>query len=192
MERSFFAGGRGMRFATLGFMFSGKKGERSIGRTRSTDIRVYWLVEGSRAGKRLQQYRVQEGQPAPASFLFPVEMKEKLFYFAALKNGEVENFFGSVVAAQPVDKILAAFHLDPAPPGEAVLEVALQGVTKGSHRVKVQLNHVEVGEIVFVGRSRGLATWAIPHSVLLEGENPVTLTSQNGNLFYDGFRVEFF
>ena len=150
--------------------------------TPSTDTRVYWLMEGAKPGKRLPQYDGQGGQPGPVSFPFITELKERLFSFAALKNGEAENFFGCVVSAQAVDKALTAFHLDPMPPGDAVLEVSLQGMTKGSHRVKVLLNLVEVGEVVFDSQSLGYGKWAFPQGQLLEGENLVTLSSQNGDM----------
>jgi hypothetical protein len=148
----------------------------------STGTQVYWLVEGRRPGNPLLQYNVPGGQLGPASFAFTFELKERLFYFANLKNGEADNFFGSVVAAQPVDKILVTSHLDPAPPGDAVLEVALQGVTKGSHWVKVLLNQTEVGEVFFDGQSAGYGIWTVPQALLLGGENLVTLTSQNGEM----------
>src|SRR4030065_471934 len=64
----------------------------------------------------------------------------------------------------------------------AVLEVALQGVTNVSHRVKVSLNNVEAGEVLFMGQSPGSAKWSVPQSLLLEGEDLVTLVSAGGDM----------
>ena len=74
-----------------------------------------------------------------------------------------------------VNQLLGVQHLDPAPPGEALLEVSLQGVTSGPHRVKVRFNNDEVGEIVFEGQSRGFLRVEVSHSEILEGENLVSL-----------------
>ena len=101
-------------------------------------------------------------------------------YISALKNGDEENFFGAVVARAPVDQVLRLSHLDPSPSEEAMLEVSLQGVTNAAHRVKVELNGSEVGEVVFEGMVKGLMRWAIPQSGLEEGENLVTLEAQGG------------
>jgi len=150
--------------------------------TLSTDARVYWLVEGTKPGKRIKVY---EGKGAPlgiSSFPFAVEKRDRTIYFAALKNGESSNFFGSIVAGGPVNQLLNLPHPDAASSGQASLEVALQGVTRAPHRVKVFLNEVEVGEVVFEGQSLGIGQWAVPQSLLLEGENLVTLVPEGGAL----------
>ncbi|MGD0623935.1 MAG: C25 family cysteine peptidase, partial [Thermodesulfobacteriota bacterium] len=116
------------------------------------------------------------------SFPFTVEHKPRTIYFAALKNGDASNFFGPMVWTTPVDQVLSLSHLDPAPPGEATLEVSLQGATAGTHLVQVQLNGVQVGSLVFADQSQGVATVSIPQSLLLEGENRVTLVAQGGEM----------
>ena len=73
-------------------------------------------------------------------------------------------------------------HPDPASSGKAFLEVTLQGVTNAPHRVKVSLNEVEVGEVVFAGQSSGIGQWSVPQPLLLEGENLVTLAPEGGDL----------
>jgi len=146
-----------------------------------TDTQIYWLVEGDRPGKRvgLVEGRTR-GKEAADSFLFTVECKERAIYFAALKNGDAENFFGPVVTTEPVDQILNAPHLDSSPPGDALLEVALQGVTEQSHRVAVFLSDIEVSELTFEGQASGLARLPVPQCELLEGDNLVTLAARGG------------
>ncbi|KKM17286.1 hypothetical protein LCGC14_1677300, partial [marine sediment metagenome] len=95
--------------------------------TSFTAAHVYWLVVGSRLGRRIdtpfidirldlgQRMRIPRGlrgRGAPLSFPFPMELKERTFYFAALKNGEKENFFGSVISTEPVDQLLTVAHPD--------------------------------------------------------------------------------
>ena len=73
---------------------------------------------------------------------------------AAVKNGEAENFFGAVVALEPVEQVLTLHHLELAPPADARLELVLQGVTTESHPVTIQLNGYEVGTMDFTGQAR--------------------------------------
>jgi len=48
--------------------------------------------------------------------------------------------------------------------------VSLQGVTLKPHYVRIYLNEVPVGSVVFDGQTRVVATMAVPQSNLLEGE----------------------
>lgn len=146
-----------------------------------TDTRVYWLVTASRAGKRVPpRPRGLKGQPGPVSFPFTVEKKPRTIYFSSLRNGDADNFFGPIIGMGPSNQTLNLSHLDPAPPAEAKLEVALQGFTIGSHRVKVLLNEVELGTFSFEGQTRGMANMPVFQAALKEGENRVSLIAQNG------------
>ena len=150
--------------------------------TPFTDAHVYWLVVGSRPGRRMRVPRGLRGRGAPLSFPFSVELKERTFYFAALKNGESESFFGSVVSTEPVDQLLTVAHPDPSPPEDAMLEVVLQGATDFTHQIKILFNYVEVGEVVFSGQELWRAEIQIPPGYLLEGDNIVTLAAQGGSM----------
>jgi hypothetical protein len=148
-------------------------------------------VEGLRPGKRIitQISNLPFRNPHSAirnplgSFPYTVEKKERRIYFGALRNGDEENFFGPLVyPAVEVDQLLEVRHLDLGASGDALLEVALQGVTTVAHRVKVLVNEVEVGELVFEGQSRGLVSLPISQSLLEEGENVVTLEAWGGEM----------
>jgi hypothetical protein len=145
-----------------------------------TDQRVYWLVSGSQAGLRIPQIKVA-GYPTTApSFLYTVERKDRTIYFAALRNGDRENFFGSVLAGQPVDQTLTLEHVDGSAGGAATLEVALQGVTMQQHRTWVYLNGIFIGELFFNRQAEGVASFSVAHSLLKSGDNEVKLVTQNG------------
>jgi hypothetical protein len=109
-----------------------------------------------------------------------LELKERTFYFAALKNGERDNFFGSVISTAPVDQLLTVAHPDPSSPEDALLEVVLQGATDSTHQIKVMFNYVEVGELGFSRQERRAFEIQVPYDLLLEGDNIVTLTAQGG------------
>jgi hypothetical protein len=150
--------------------------------TPYTDTRVYWLLEGARPGKRIKTKQGKNGGSASQNFPHTVEVKERIIYFAALKNGDTENFFGAIVSSEGTDQILNITNPDTSAPGEAMLEVALQGGTSVSHRVKVFVNDAEVTEMRFDSTVRSVMTVALPQSWLLEGENLVSLVAQGGDV----------
>jgi hypothetical protein len=53
-----------------------------------TDGPVYWLVAGTRPGRRIARVSARGGQPAGISFPYTVERRDRTVYFAALRNGE--------------------------------------------------------------------------------------------------------
>jgi Peptidase family C25 len=148
--------------------------------TASSDARVYWLVAGAQAGQRIEKVQAK-GLPSPStSFAYTVERKDRTIYFSGLRNGDAENFFGPVIAREPVEQSLALQNIDKVSSTSAKIEVALQGVTLQTHQVKVLLNGAEVGSVVFGGQSRGVARLPVPNSNLIEGDNVVRLAAQAG------------
>jgi hypothetical protein len=149
--------------------------------TPSTDMRIYWLVSGTMSGRRIATGRgLSASQLAPRSFLFTVERKDRVLYFAALRNGEAENFFGPAITTEPVQQSLSLQHLDSAPPGLAKLDLALQGATQGTHRVGVWLNGVGITTVTFEGQALKQVGLLVSQAQLQEGANWVTLAAQNG------------
>jgi hypothetical protein len=149
--------------------------------TPFTDTCVYWLIEGTRPGKRIKTKQSRSWVAGAPSFPHTAYLKERNIYIAALKNADRENFFGAVVSPEGVDQILNITNLDPLAPGNAVLEVALQGGTTANHRVKVFVNDAEATEMQFEGMTRKAMSIALPHSWFIEGENLVSLVAQEGD-----------
>lgn len=148
--------------------------------TSATDARVYWLVADKQDGLRVQQVKGEGSPSSSRSFTQTIERKDRTIYFAALRNGERENFFGSVVSSGGVDQKLALPHLDQASDQQASIEVALQGVTMLPHRVAVHLNGSLIGEAAFDGQRQGVARLRVPHSLLKEGSNTIRLIAGSG------------
>ncbi len=155
--------------------------------TPYSDTRTYWVVEGEGRGRRVRlEDRNATGVVGPSSFPFTVERKERTIFFAALDNGDKENFFGEVIYPEfPTDQTFELVNVDAEASGVGSLEVVLQGVTQlgeGStdHRVRVQLNGVDLGEIAFSGRDQGEQTFPVNLSLLSEGTNTVTLEAYGG------------
>jgi hypothetical protein len=147
-----------------------------------TDTRVYWLVAGSRPGLRIAAGTSGKvGKLLPASFTYTVERRDRSIYFASLQNGEKENFFGAVITTTPLDQSLTLRHLDAATPQEAIVEVSLQGVTLTSHKVRVSLNGISIGEVSFTDQARGAVRLSVSRKLLVEGNNQVSLTALGGS-----------
>ncbi|MEK6302328.1 MAG: C25 family cysteine peptidase [Acidobacteriota bacterium] len=144
-----------------------------------TDSHVYWLVAGSQNGLRIKTVPSKGGTPAPATFTFAVERRDKVVYFPSLQNGGAEKFFGPVIYnAQAVDQSVTLQHV--ASTGSATLDVSLQGYTDAPHSVRVLLNGSELGTVQFAGLAKGTAQYSIPQTSLLEGSNQVQFISPAG------------
>ncbi|HTG18298.1 MAG TPA: C25 family cysteine peptidase, partial [Blastocatellia bacterium] len=148
--------------------------------TASTDARIYWLLAGSQPGQRILKAQSRPGTAGGGSFPYSVEKKDRTIYFSALRNGEKENFFGAVIAREPVAQVLTLQHVDRASSDDAVLEIALQGVTQIAHRVNAQLNGVDLGAISFDGQTERVARLTVPQARLIEGANQVRLAAIGG------------
>jgi hypothetical protein len=149
--------------------------------TASTDARIYWLTASPEVGLRITKGKDTGFSTAATSFLATVERKDHTIYFSALRNGERENFFGAVIAGQPVDQMVALPNVDATTNDQATVEVALQGVTRLPHQVWVYINGAFTGEMQFTGQSQGVGTFTVPQSLLSEGDNLVRLAAHGGS-----------
>ena len=110
------------------------------------------------------------------SFANTVERRDRVIRFAALTNGDAENFFGPPISSAPVEQRLTLNGLDQSSGAGGLLEIALQGLTSHPHEVRVRLNGVEVGVVNFQNRENRSVTLSVPAPLLQENENVVTLT----------------
>ncbi len=157
--------------------------------TPYSDTRIYWLVAGAQAGQRITDASYRDGGVTqPANFLSTVRRKDRSIYFAALENGDKENWFGPLVPPDQADLTLTADNLD-ASAGGAQLTVTLQGVTTAAssspnHLVAVLVNGTEIGQMTFAGQTDFVQTFALPMGVLVDGDNDVQLVARNGDADY--------
>jgi hypothetical protein len=150
--------------------------------TTWSDTRVYWLTWGHGLGRRVE---AEPGHPrasaGPSTFPATVEWTPRTVYFAALLNGDADNFFGPVLTSgEPVSQTIPLTHLDPTATAGAQLRVVLQGASAGPHSVGVALNGSQLWSVTFSDQAEGVATFAVPDTVLQEGENQLTLTVTGG------------
>ncbi len=158
--------------------------------TPFTDTRIYWLVSGA---QRAQRMAVVGAAPTPApvpppgSFEFTVQEKERSIFFAGLRNGDNENWFGAFISEEPTELSVSVTNVNPAIEGS--LELTLQGVTATpgvdpDHDVSVSVNGTAVSELRFDGQASASRVLSIPAGVLHEGNNTVTLTARGGEADY--------
>lgn len=145
-----------------------------------TDTRVYWLIEGDSGGKRIEEV---DGSTSPIgirSQVSTLELKEKTVYWSALRNGDEDNFFGSLVGFEGTEETVLLSHLDDAMNRDGQLEIELQGVTETSHVVRVEVNGVNAGTVLFANQAEGKGKFEIPAGLWRAGENKIRLTGENG------------
>jgi hypothetical protein len=158
--------------------------------TPYTDTRIYWLASGKQAGLRMASTSNAGVTGTPqTNFLSTVRRKDRSIYFAALENGDKENWFGPLVSTDPASLTLTSDNLDTTATSPAQLTVTLQGVTTSAtagpdHLVTVTVNGAAVGTLSFAGQADAPQTFAVPVSVLVDGDNTVTLTALNGDSDY--------
>jgi uncharacterized repeat protein (TIGR01451 family) len=152
--------------------------------TPFSGTRVYWLVRGSRPGKRISSVAAPgSGAGTNPSFPFTVLFQQRLVYFAALLNGENnDNFFGATITSDPLDQSITVAHVDPSSSLPVTMDVTLQGVTdQQPHAVSIEFNGVPVGELDFANMANVTQTFAVSNSLLENGSNTVTLTALDGD-----------
>ncbi len=150
--------------------------------TPYTDTRFYWLVAGAGDGVRVGLTTDPASGPAgPTSVPALRQRKDRSVYFAALNNGDAENWFGPVISTEPTDLTLATLNVDRTA-ADAQIDVTLQGVTTNTaHAVGVLVNGVDVGEVDFDGPVHLTQTLTVPLDALNDGANTVTLVARSGD-----------
>jgi uncharacterized repeat protein (TIGR01451 family) len=153
--------------------------------TPFSDTRVYWLINGTRPGRRVTVlpstgYGATDNSQG---FLFTVVREVRTTYVATLLNGEdKDNFFGAVVTSGPVDQTLTVSNYVRTSALPVTLDVTLQGATDGqAHRVSMVFNGASIGEMDFTGQVNITNTFPIDSSLVSDGVNTVTLTALEGD-----------
>jgi autotransporter-associated beta strand protein len=153
--------------------------------TPTTDARIYWLINGKTAGKRISVKRSKSKgdlteSPGIRSFAFTTERREKLIYSPRLLNGDADNIFGALIFTEPTNQTLSVRNFDLDATAQPQLEVAFQGLTAQGHEVHVMLNGADLGDVSFNASQHANASFTVNRSLLRSGDNTVSLASRNG------------
>jgi len=149
-----------------------------------TDLRTYWLLPSDGTGARLAH---PAATPTAASgrtaFTALAERRDKTLFFAALRNGESESFFGPAISSDPAQPTAQLLHLQQVDRSatSARLTVSIQGGNdEGFHHVQVALNGHDLGPLTYQASEIGTATFVVPAGDLADGDNTITLLGEPG------------
>lgn len=143
-----------------------------------TNLRNYLLISSDSQGRRIERSDLQ-GAPSNQTFYTAnIERKDRMSYFAGLLNGDEENFFGATINNVGTEQILTISNL--VQTGNAEIFVKLQGLTRTSHNVQVEINGQFAGNISFEAMLKGTLETQIPTNLLHEGANTIRLTALGG------------
>ncbi|HEY0348486.1 MAG TPA: C25 family cysteine peptidase, partial [Pyrinomonadaceae bacterium] len=123
---------------------------------------------------RRRNHAMLPDSSAPA-FTYSLQYKDRSVYYSAALNGDRENFFGPVVFGDGPVVPLAIHNVEQTSSAPAQLQVALQGVSLETHQVKVIVNGLLAGSIIFPDETSKVQTFSIPKSWLVEGDNTIKL-----------------
>lgn len=150
--------------------------------TLDTAAAAYALTIGNTPGKRISQSTASSSATPLNSLLHTVVEANETQYFAALRNGETDNFFGDLVTETSLTCFVATPHHDTNSAMPVSLEVSLQGLGAAEHDVAISANGVDVGTATFTGIEHATTAFDLPPPI--RGSTlEVTLTTSGGNDF---------
>lgn len=152
--------------------------------TRESDTRVYYLLADSRPGKRIDTKVIRNvgGAVQARSYRSSAQKRERINYNGLIKNGDLENYWGSPVTSSPMPTPIGIFlnSID-TNAASASIRVKLQGIVGSSHNVRVAINGNEAGFVLGTWSNPYQATLTIPTSFLVEGNNLLDLTEADSS-----------
>ncbi len=143
-----------------------------------TNLRNYSLVASTSQGRRIEKIEAQGAPSNQQFYTATIERKDRTTYFSGLLNGEEENFFGASVGNAGANLNLTLSNV--VQNGNAEIFVKLQGLTRNSHNVNVEINGQYAGNITFEALQKGILQTQIASTLLQSGENTIRLTAVGG------------
>jgi hypothetical protein len=162
--------------------------------TPLADTRVYYLISGPAAGKRIESRgsRPTAGTVTSPSYQQTFLQSERLNYFSQVLNGNVQNYWG-----QPINNFFdttvnfTLTNVDFASPN-ATLDVSFEGFSFDLHVVEVKINGQTLATATGNGRGPFSKLYTIPTSFLNEGANALVFHMQGQtSSFFDTVKVGF-
>ena len=163
--------------------------------TVESDTRMYYLIVGQDAGKRMQSrvIRPSIGTAFSASYEQKAILKERTGYISGLLNGDAENYFGRAIISTPTTYVFNATGIDFADTTTS-LKIDFQGFSFVSHSVQITLNGNVIGTANGESRNPFSNTFSIPTSFLVEGANSLLMSAvgPSGDVsFFDKISIDF-
>ena len=165
--------------------------------TSETDIRMYYLMNGSSLGKRMtgQVAHPNTSTVITRSYSQTFQKKERTSFVEDIFNGEAENYFGRGITSNP-NAAPMTFNLsgvDFSSPNTN-MELRFQGYSAGAHSIEVILNGELLAPANGIDAESFVATYSIPTSFLREGSNSIKFRAigpAGDFVFFDTMRLTF-
>ncbi|HXI55038.1 MAG TPA: C25 family cysteine peptidase, partial [Polyangia bacterium] len=106
------------------------------------------------------------------------EWRPRSLYFAALTNGEDDNFFGPLIAADPVSRHLTLPDRSSTTP--VTVDVGVQGLSLTPHAVSVEIGGQPLGQLLLADRDRRSITLTVPESAITDNGFDVVFRASGG------------
>lgn len=151
--------------------------------TLETDKQVYYLINGTTAGKRIKNTVIRRigGTVVSPSYFTSALWKENVFYLKGIRNGGNSNFFSDkIINATGVSVNFNVNHID-FNESQSLITVRVQGLTLLPHNVEVRLNGTVLGNITGNNQNSLVRSFSIPTSLLVSGTNTLFLKQPNGS-----------
>jgi len=150
--------------------------------TNEADTQTYFLVVGPQNGKRIRSTFIRRigASVVSQSYSQSFYKRERFIYTSNPLNGDVENFFGSILSTTPTAinfNLSGVYFSKPT----ASIDVTINGITLVSHQFRVTLNNVELGTLSGIGYNSISRRFDIPTSALRDGANSLQFVSLNGS-----------
>jgi len=161
--------------------------------TLETNVRMYYLVAGNAAGKRIKTY---SQRPIPSdqqvtNFKNSYSKAERNSYVNTILNGDVENWWGRAVSNTATSFPFTVKGIDTDSP-TATVTISLYGFTTLAHSVSLTLNgNVLSGQATGNGQVPVVYTGTIPTSFLVDGNNTLSMTTSGpaDQCMFDNIKV---
>ena len=163
--------------------------------TVESDTRMYYLVVGPSAGKRMQTrvIRPSVGTAVSASYDQKAVFKERTSYLSQILNGDAENYFGRAIVSTPTTYVFSTTGIDFTDTTTSI-KVDFQGFSLVAHTVQITLNGNLLGTANGVSRNTFSNTFSVPTSFLVEGANSLLMSAvgPSGDVsFFDKISIDF-
>ncbi|PYS99110.1 MAG: hypothetical protein DMF63_13655 [Acidobacteria bacterium] len=165
--------------------------------TRETDIRQYYLMNGSSAGKRMGEWVAHPNTSTVLSRSYSQTFvkKERTQYVEDIFNGQAENYYGRAVTTNPNAPAMT-FDLTGIDFGSAnsTMQLRFQGYVGGAHLIEVILNGETLAPVMGSAQENFTADYTIPTSFLREGSNSIkfrAMGSASDFVFFDTMKIGF-
>lgn len=165
--------------------------------TRETDIRMYYLINGTTQGKRIENRVAHRGTSTVVtpSYLQTFVKKERTSYVEDIFNGDAENYFGRGIGTNPNASPMT-FNLSGVDfaSSTSTMQLLFQGYTGGDHVVEVILNGELLEPTQGTDANQFTGSYSFPTSFLREGSNSIkfrTLASAGDFVYFDTMSIGF-